>query len=421
MDGSTGNTTAGLAETFDPLSARYLADPYPTLAGVRAAAPVFYAAELDHWVVTRHDDIRTILRTPARFSSANTNAPLVPPCARAAEALAASGYGPVPTLVNVDPPAHTRVRRMVNSAFTPRRIAAMEPLVRDVVIRFCEERLDHGQADLVRDFAWDLPALVLFSILGTSEEDVPAVKAGSWSRILFLFGRPGDDEAVKAAQGLGAFWRYAERLVADRVDHDRGDFTSALVRACDDNGETLTREQAATVALHLLFAGHETTTSLLGNAFRTLLEHRGAWAAICDDPTLIPGAVDEVLRFDSSVIAWRRQTTGAVDIAGTEVPAGAQLLLLLAAANRDPAVFSDPDTFDIRRPNARDHLSFGYGPHVCLGAPLARLQTRVVLEEVSARLPSLRLDPAQELRFAPNVVFRGPLSLVAHWDTPHRD
>ena len=163
-------------------------------------------------------------------------------------------------------------------------------------------------------------------------------------------------------------------------------------------------------------AGHETTTGLLGNAFRRLLTDRPAWQAICEDPSLIPNAVEEVLRLDSSVIAWRRRTTQAVVIGGVSVPERADLLLMLGAANRDPTVFHDPDRFDIRRANAHEHLSFGSGPHFCLGAPLARLEARVVLEEVSARVPGLRLVDGVPLQFAPNVSFRGPLSLPVEWN-----
>jgi cytochrome P450 len=187
------------------------------------------------------------------------------------------------------------------------------------------------------------------------------------------------------------------------------------VNAKDHDGRGLTVEQAATVVLNLLFAGHETTTGLLGNVFRRLLADRDSWEAICNDPKLIPGAIEEVLRLDSSVIAWRRRTTQEVDIGGVHIPSGMRLLLLLGAANRDPSVFPDPDRLDIRRPNAREHLSFGMGPHLCLGAPLARLQGKIVLEEVSARLPDLRLVPGVELQFAPNVSFRGPLSLPVEW------
>ena len=171
------------------------------------------------------------------------------------------------------------------------------------------------------------------------------------------------------------------------------------------------------IVYELLIAGHETTTGLIGNALRRLLTERQAWGEICRDPALIPNAIEEVLRFDSPVIAWRRKTTRAVEVGGVPVPTGANLLLLLGSANRDPAVFKDPEHFDIHRQNAEDHLSLGQGVHYCLGAPLARLEARVVLEELSARLPGLRLVPGQTLRFRPNTTFRGPLSLLVEWDT----
>lgn len=410
-----GVGTIDIAGRFDPFSAEYLADPYPFLAEAREAAPAFHCRELDHWVVTRYDDIRRILLAPALFSAANALSPLVQPCPEATRVL--SGFGAVPTLANADPPSHTRVRRMVNGAFTPRRVAAMEPVIRAVVTRFCDERLRLGHADIVRDFAWELPVIVLFSILGAPADDVAQVKEGAWNRVLVTYGKPSAEEQIRAAEGLLAFWRYAQDLVEDRIVNPRDDFTSDLVQARDSEGEGLSVPEAATVTLNLLVAGHETTTNLLGNAFRRLLEDRAAWEQVCADPSLIPGAVEEVLRIDSSIIAWRRRTTQPVDIGGVAVPEGANLLLMLGSANRDPAKFPDPDTFDIRRANAHRHLSLGYGPHICLGAPLARLEARIVLEEVSARLPSLRLVVAEPLEFLANVSFRGPLSLPVEWDT----
>ena len=399
---------------FDPLSEAYLADPYPFLTAAREAAPAFYCEAIGHWIVTRHHDIRHIFRTPALFSAANANSPLRPPCPMAVKALEEGGFRSVPTLANVDPPAHTRVRKLANVAFTSKRVAEMEAFVRDLVTRFCTERLRDGHADIVRDLAWELPALVLFRILGVPDDEVPRVKAGSWNRILFVYGHPSDDVQQQAAEGMAEFWRYAEGLVESRRQQPREDFISDLVHAKDTEGESLMPAQAATIVLNLLFAGHETTTGLLGNAFRRLLADRTAWQAICEDPALIPNAVEEILRLDSSVIAWRRRTTQAVAIGEIPIPANAGLLLMLGSANRDPAVFPDPDRLDIRRANAEEHLSFGSGPHFCLGAPLARLQARVVLEEVSSRLPDLRLANAR-LQFAPNVSFRGPLSLPVEW------
>lgn len=416
MSAFAGLEQGSLLNSFDPLSGEYLADPYPLLTAAAAAAAAFYCEAIDHWVVTRHHDIRHIFRTPAIFSAANANSPLRPVCPMAAQALKDGGFKSAPTLTNADPPAHTRVRKIANVAFTPKRVAEMEPFIRDLAVQFCEKRLRNGRADIVRDFAWALPALVLFRILGVPDDEVPRVKEGSWSRILFIYGRPSEPEQLRAAKGLAAFWRFADSLVRDRTKNPRHDFVSDLVNAKDAEGNGLTIEQAATVVLNLLFAGHETTTGLLGNIFRRLLADREAWSAIRDDPKLIPGAIEEVLRLDSSVIAWRRQTTQQVDIGGVTVPSGAKLLLLLGAANRDPSVFPNPDCLDIRRSNSREHLSFGMGTHLCLGAPLARLQAKVVLEEVSARFPDLRLVPGIKLEFAPNVSFRGPLSLPVEWE-----
>ena len=196
-----------------------------------------------------------------------------------------------------------------------------------------------------------------------------------------------------------------------------GVFTSDLLLARDGDLSALTHQEVTQIVYELLFAGHETTTGLIGNAARRLLMERHAWEEICGNPALIPNAIEEVLRFDSSVIAWRRRTTQAVEIGGVSVPADANVLLLLGSANRDPAVFENPDHFDIHRRNAKEHLSLGYGAHYCLGAPLARLEALVVLEELSARLLSLRLVPGQTLRVQPNTTFRDPLSLLVEWDT----
>jgi cytochrome P450 len=418
--GTNGTRTGeaqSLAERFDPFHDPYLADPYPFFAEARAATPVFYSSDLDYWVVTRYHDIRHIFQTPKLFSAVNTLAPLQPICPATARLLAEGGFRPVPTLTNSDPPGHSRIRQLTNVAFTTRRVAAMEPFVRELTGRFLQERLSRGRADLVRDLAWDLPALAIFRVLGVPDEDVPRVKAGAESRLLLMWGRPTEDEQVRLARGMAAFWRYAQALVARRADEPRDDFTSDLLRARDGDLPALTHQEVTQIVYELLFAGHETTTGMIGNALRQLLTHRHAWEEICADPALIPNAVEEVRRFDSSVIAWRRKTTQAVEIGGVSVPADANLLLLLGSANRDPAAFEDPEHFDIHRQNAREHLSFGHGPHFCLGAPLARLEARVVLEELSARLPSLRLVPGQTLRFQPNTTFRGPLALLVEWDT----
>jgi cytochrome P450 len=413
---SSPNASPASADSFNPFSVEFLADPYPILKKARNAAPIFYSAGLDHWVVTRHADIRLVFKTTASYSAVNALEPLTNLCPHAASLLNEGGYAAVPALTNLDPPAHTRQRRLVNIAFTPKRIATLEPFIREVARRFCED-FQGGEADLVGDLTWGLPALVLLRILGLPESDLIRVKEGARYRGTVIYGRPTEEEQTHAARELSAFWQYAASLVEARKGSPGDDFVSALVQArdVDPDNALLTRQEATSIMLQMLFAGHETTTNLLSNAFRQLLADRPSWEAICRDPGLIPNTIEEVLRFDSPVIAWRHKTKQAVEIGNVPVPANARLLLLLASANRDPAVFADPDRFDIRRPNANEHLSLGFGVHICLGAPLARLEARVVLEEVSRLFPSLRLVPNSVFEFPASITLRGPRSLPARW------
>ena len=291
-------------------------------------------------------------------------------------------------------------------------VASLEPFIRDLAVQLIEERLHAGDLDIVRAVTWELPALVIFKVLGVPDEDVPRVKAWGSNRLMFMFGRTDEPTQARVAEGMVAFWRYTEDLVADRTAHPRADFTTELVRAVDSEGERLAPAEVGTVLFGLLLAGHETTTNLLSNGIRRFLEHRAiAWEALCEDPSLIPNAIEEVLRFDPSVVMWRRKTKHAMEIQGVEVPAEANLLLLIGSANRDEDIFPNAETFDIRRPNAREHLAFGIGNHLCLGAPLARLQARVVFEELTRRRPGLSLVPDQALTFHPNISFRGPSAL----------
>ena len=353
----------------------------------------FYSNALDHWVVTNYADVQHILKTTSSFSALNSLQPLTELCPHAASLLKEGGYAATPALTNLDPPGHARQRRLANAAFTPKRVAALEPFMRDIARRFLDERFRDGSADIVADLAWAFPALVLFQVLGLPESDLDRVKRGARHRGTVIYGRASEDEQIEAARELASFWRYAAALVEARTENPGDDFVSALVQAgaADGDGDALSREETISIMLQMLFAGHETTTKLMGNSFRRLLEDRASWEAICRDPGLIPNAIEEVLRFDGSVIAWRHKTKEPVEIGEARLPKDTKLLLLLASANRDPAVFPDPDRFDIHRPNAREHLSFGVGVHNCLGAPLARLEARIVLEEVSRRLPSLRL------------------------------
>jgi len=265
--------------TFDPFGETFLADPYPEFARLRAAAPVFWSPALQYWVVSRYVDCKRVLREYTTFSAANSLAPVTPPCARAGAALVEGGFRSIPTLTNVDPPAHGRTRRIAYLAFTPRRVAQMEGFVRETVRRFIADRLHEGRADIVSALTWELPARVIFQVLGVPASDVASVKTGAANRLLFMFGCAGEDEQVEIAAGMAEFWRYCEALAEDRRAHPRDDFTSDLVHTPDRDGRPLAQQEVATILFGLLLAGHETTTNLLGDAVRRLLDHLGIQAA----------------------------------------------------------------------------------------------------------------------------------------------
>lgn len=402
--------------SYDPFGEPLLSDPYPFFALARERAPVFHAPGIDHWVVARHDDVKTVLLDPERFSAANSVAPIVPLSEDALRALREGGWGQRPALGNNDPPDHARFRRNVQRAFTPRRVAELEPFIRSTVTMRIDGFAASGRIDLMAALIYDLPALVILELLGIPADGVPIVREAGDNRVAFVWGRPSEEEQVRLAGAMVRFWHYLRALIDERLAEPRADLTSALLAVRDGDDDVFTLDEIASVLFAFLTAGHETTSSLIGNAARRLLERRATWAELCADPGLIPGAVEEVLRFDGPVVAWRRRAKVDVEVAGVTIPAGAQVLLLLGSANRDGSVFDEPDALDIRRANASAHLSFGHGIHFCLGAALARLEARVTFEELTTRLPSLRLVEGQALRFVPNTSFRGPLALEVEWD-----
>jgi hypothetical protein len=410
----------GLGRDFNPFVDPYLADPYRFWLRARQAEPVFYSPELDHWVVTRYEDIKAIFADPKTFSASIAQTPIKPLAAHVVQMLQTGGLRARPVMSNADPPDHTRIRKFTWQAFTPKRIAQLEPEVRRLVTRFIDRIEGQGRADLVRQMFHELPVLVLFLFLGMPEEDVARVKTWARNRLMLTWGRLSEEQQMTEAKGLLEYWNYTESyiqgLVADPPDNYVGD----LIRVSLRNAADLSILEITNVVYGLLIAGHETTTSMSANAVATLLRHRDAWDRLCADPALIPNAVEELLRFDSSVITWRRKALKAVEMAGVQIPEGAKLLLALCSGNRDDAHFPEPERLDLDRENAKTHLSFGFGIHYCLGAPLARLELKVILEELTRRLPSLRLMPDQRWEFPPNTSFRGPAQLWVEWQARER-
>jgi cytochrome P450 len=219
---------------------------------------------------------------------------------------------------------------------------------------------------------------------------------------------------VPHARNMVDYWRYCQDLVRQRREREGDDLPSDLLRE-QKNGADISDDEIAGVLYSVLFAGHETTTTLMGNGLRELLKHRDGWEALVADPSLIPAAVDEVLRFAPSIVAWRRKALNDTSINGVPVPKGSNILLLIGSANRDDTVFSDPQHFDIHRKDARKHLAFGYGIHTCVGQQLAKIEFIIALEELTRRMPGLRLKPDQTFEFARNSSFRVPTALHVQW------
>jgi hypothetical protein len=236
------------------------------------------------------------------------------------------------------------------------------------------------------------------------------------NRLAFTWGKPSAEEQVEIAQNMLHYWRYCTQFVATRRGERADDLTSELLAAHDADADDLSYREVESIIYGLSFAGHEIVSNFLSNTLLALLPRRRDWQAICADAKLIPNALEEVLRFDSPQTSWRRVTRVDTRIGGIDIPAGTPIFLSLGAANHEQAEFEAPSSFDLRRGNARKHISFGYGIHFCLGARLARLEARIALEALAERIPSLRLSAQQVLHYSPNITFRGPAELYIDWD-----
>jgi cytochrome P450 len=293
-------------------------------------------------------------------------------------------------------------------------MAKLEPVIRERTTALIDAMLGHegGAADIVAGLCHPLPAATLFALIGFPPGDAEQIKAWCEDKIEVNWGRPSVEQQVRSAHSMVAFLDHCRDLVRARRAAPADDLTSDLVA----DERALRDEEAASLLFALSFAGHETTTNLLGNALDQLLSRPGLWDEVRADRALIPGAVEETLRFDSSVPMWRRVTTRETVLGGVRLPAGARLVLAFGAAGHQPDRFPEPERFDIRRPDARRQLSFGKGIHLCAGASLARLEGRIVLDALADRMPGLRLAPGRDRRYPANISFRGPRELWVEWD-----
>lgn len=396
---------------FDPLSPAFLSDPFAVLGSLPRETAVFYAPSIDYYVVTRYVDIEAVFLDHETYSAAPAQLPLVQLVPEAAQILLAGGHKPQPSMVSLDPPAHTRLRSPTARAFTPRRVAEMEPRIRATVDRLLDAVDPSVPFDLVSTLSFPLPATIIFSFVGIPERDWPQLKEWCGHRASLAWGRPTPTEQVNHAENMAAYRHYLREFVATKVHAHGDDFASALLAIHDEDPDALTHEEISSILYGLTFAGHETTNYLIGNVVRRLLEEPARWDAVVAKPQLIQGAVSETLRYDPSVPVWRRVTKRPVRLGGVDLPQGAKLFLWLAASGRDASVFPEPETFDLQRANATKTLAFGKGIHYCLGAALGKLEAQIALEALTRRFPRLRLVEGQTLSFHPNISFRGPEAL----------
>jgi cytochrome P450 len=395
--------TLSLRSVLEP---PYLANPYPLYHRLREADPVQWDPAMSRWVVTRYADVMAVSRD-ARFSSARGQRHDALP-AHVRERLAAVGHAYTRQLLYLDPPDHTRLRKLVGAAFTPRVVATMRARVAAVVEEVLAEPRRAGRMDLIAAVSYPLPMIVIAELLGVPATDRDQFAFWAEGLGVLVNGMPlPEAELVNAFERVAALMEYLRGIVARHRVTPAQDLLQALIDA-EDAGDVLTEDELLFNAALLLTAGYGTTAHLLGNGLLALLRHREQLERLRADPALLPGAVMELLRYDGPIQAMGRVAAEDVTVAGKQIARGERVLLVLGAANHDPARFPEPDRLDVTR-DCGQHVAFGHGPHYCVGAPLARLEAELAFGAL-LRLEDLRLE-VEEPVWRVDVVSRGLVAL----------
>ncbi|MBW8487190.1 cytochrome P450 [Actinomadura parmotrematis] len=398
-------------QPFDPLDPAFLADPHPTYAALRATAPVVLSEATGMWFVTGRALVAEALGRPEVFSSrfGVPQSPATGDVRARIEEIRARGWEEVPTMLTEDPPAQTRYRRLVSRAFGRRSVEALEPEIRDAAAALAGALADAGRAEFVADFAVPLPVQVIAKMLGVPADRHPDVKRWTDAFAVTIGADATDEQRLDSAEGIVDFQHYFADLLERRRADPREDVVTGLVQAhLGEDEAPLTVEEILSIVQQLLVAGNETTTKLLTGLAHRLATDPPLWDALRADPAgAAPGIVEEGLRLLAPVQGMFRLTTEPAVLGGVELPAGAMVVLAYASANRDEDRFEQPDAFRPGRPHGREHMAFGWGIHHCLGAPLARKEAVVALEELARRLTTIELADAGGLAYDPSFLLRG--------------
>lgn len=403
-----------IGERFNPLGGEQLADPYPFYAEARGSEPVFFSPALQMWVVTTYRHTRAVLADPGLFSSWDSLNSIVELCPEASAVLT-TGLAVEHWATNTDEPAHGRWRRTFNPVFQSAN-QRLGQQIREITRKRLDALAPLGRADVLSDLGYPIPLQVIARLCDVGDEHLPDL--ARWGRNwLTLFSSAADPATqVEAARVYIEYQQFLRAHLDRKRAEPGGDFVSAMITGGGD--EPFSESEIVTAFVNVFVAGHDTTAHLIGNAVYQLLVEPSRWRKVVADPSLIPAAVEEVLRIDPPVPTFIRTATANTTLAGHDIAKGDTVLVVYASANRDAEQFDDPTSFDLDRKNGSQHLSFGHGIHYCVAASLARLEARVVLEALAERMPDLRLVPDQEFRHLPTLIIRGFERIEVEWDVP---
>ena len=416
-------STVDLAN-YDPMDREIQQCPFDHYAALRAHGPVFHHEATGMYFVARHDVVNRVLRDTATFSSVGSNVKTAASSAvmdQVAEIMA-QGWPRAETLLTVDPPRHTRYRKLVARTFSARRIATLEDTVREIAIELIDAFPDDGPIDFHAAFAVSLPVRVIHHTLNMSLDTIDSIKVWSEAANIALGASPPDAARLDAARSQVDAQKYWHHEYQDRLVNPTDDILSDLAHADFDDpdtphGETRKLEfpEVYGIIKQLMVAGNETTTKFLNETMRMLIERPDVWAALEADPArCIHSLVEEGLRLSSPNQGLFRYVTADTELDGVVIPEGSTLWVMFAAANRDTSVFSDAESFDLSRVNVNEHLAFGKGHHFCIGAPLSRLEGKVAFEELSKRIELPRFAPDNAFEYEPSYILRGLAQLDLH-------
>ncbi len=404
---------SSLGERYDPFG-RDLENPYALYAQLRREEPVTFSPVLNAYLVSRFEDVHSVLSQPDLFSSKDIITPLVTLCPEA-EAELSKGYPIASNFINTSGQDHTRFHEPIRKAFAPGRIRALEPLIRQRIAEVLESFSQDGHAEIISQFAYPVPLEIVLTMLGIPREDMLLVKQLCDDYVALLFAPLSEEQQVACARSTVHLHHYLIDIIRQRQREPQADVITSLVETSLPGLEPLTDAELISTIIGLIAAGHETVTHMTGNGLVHLLEEPQRWRRLCEHPEELPQTIEEIIRFHGPTRGIMRTTTGPATVGGVNLPAEAKLFILYSSANRDEERFPEADQFQVQRKPNR-HLGFGYGVHACLGAPLARLEGRLMFEALTQHFPDLRLAPHQQFVHQPDLVIDGYQRVEVVWD-----